>query len=98
MEIWKKAVLSQFGAAIDMMENSIEACSEEIWDDGARSFASYWYTVSHALFWLDLYLSGTAENFAPPAPFTLDEINPAGIIPAQTYTKKELLKYLHYCR
>ncbi len=97
-EEWKQIARSQFGATIDMLENSIEACPEEIWDDGTRDFSSYWYMVSHTLFWLDLYLSGTAENFAPPAPFTLDELDPAGVIPARTYTKDELLKYLRHCR
>lgn len=53
METWKKAAWSQFGAAIDMLENSITACPDEVWDDGTRDFSSYWYMVSHALFWLD---------------------------------------------
>lgn len=98
MDIWKKIIWNQFGAAIDMLENSITVCPEEIWDDGTRDFSSYWYMVSHALFWLDLYLSGAVENFAPPAPFTLDELDPAGVIPERTYTKSELLKYLQHCR
>ncbi len=96
--MWKKMIWSQFGAAIDMLENSITACPEEIWDDGTRDFSSYWNMVSHALFWLDLYLSGTLENFAPPAPFTLDELDPEGMIPERTYTKDELQNYLQHCR
>ena len=98
MEIWKKIIWSQFGAAIDMLENSIKMCPEEIWDDGTRNFSSYWYLVSHALFWLDLYLSGTLENFAPQPPFGLEELDPAGVIPERAYTKDELLKYLNHCR
>ena len=98
MEIWKKAVWNQFGAAVDMLENSIAACPDEVWDDGTRDFWSYWYMVSHALFWLDFHLSGAGENFAPPAPFGLEELDPAGVIPARTYTKDELQKYLKYCR
>ena len=98
MEDWKKIIWSQFGASIDMLENSITACPEEIWGDGSRDFSSYWYMASHALFWLDFYLSGRDEDFAPPAPFTLDELYPAGIIPERTYTKTELLDYLQHCR
>ncbi len=97
MEIWKKAVWSQFGAAIDMLENSINACPDEVWDDGTRTFSSYWYMVSHTLFWLDFYLSGAPINFAPPAPFGLEEFDPAGVIP-RVYTKDELQNYLQYCR
>ena len=95
---WKQIIWRQLGAAIDMLENSITACLEEVWDDGTRDFSSYWYLVSYALFWLDLYLSGTVVNFAPPKPFTLDELDPAGVIPARTYTKAELLNYLYHCR
>jgi len=40
-----------------------------------------WYLAFHTLFWLDLYLSGPAEGFAPPAPFTRVELDPAGILP-----------------
>lgn len=40
MDIWKKIIWSQFDAAIDMLENSIDACPEEIWDDGTRDFSS----------------------------------------------------------
>ena len=39
---------------------------------GLPAAAEFWYVVYHALFWLDLYLSGAVEGFAPPAPFTLD--------------------------
>src|SRR5579863_10196610 len=94
---WKSAVWSQFGAAIDMLENAVHACPDELWNDRTQRL-EFWYVVYHALFWLDLYLSGTAEGFAPPAPFTLDELDPAGVLPAQAYTKEELLRYLAYTR
>jgi len=35
---------------------------------------------------------------APPAPFTLSELDPAGIPPDRVYTKDELAAYLRYCR
>lgn len=95
---WKSIVWQQFGAAIDMLENSITACPEEIWDDGTRDFSSYWYIASHTLFWVDFYLSGAIENFAPPAPFGFEELDPAGVIPETHYSKDELLGYLHHCR
>lgn len=97
-EEWKQIIWSQFGAAIDMLENSIEACPENIWNDNPREFTSYWYMVSHTLFWLDLYLSGTLENFTPQAPFGLEELDPAGVIPERIFTKEELLNYVTHCR
>jgi len=38
------------------------------------------------------------EGFAPPAPFTLDEFDPAGLLPERPYTKDELQRYLEHGR
>jgi uncharacterized damage-inducible protein DinB len=58
----------------------------------------FWYVAYHTLFFLDLYLAGSAKGFAPPAPFTLDELSPEGLLPEKPYTKCELLSYLDHCR
>lgn len=96
-ENFKKIIWNQFGASIDMLENAITTCPEELWR-GSYKFADFWYNVFHTLFFLDLYLSGSAEEFKPPQPFTLDELDPAGIMPERTYTKDELRTYLVHCR
>ena len=63
------------------------ACPDELWrvrlwdDAELPGAAEFWYIAYHTLFWLDLYLSGAVEGFAPPAPFTLDELDPAGCCP-----------------
>ena len=41
-----------------------------------------------------MYLTGSLEGFAPPTPFTLDELDPAGVLPERPYTKDELHAYL----
>jgi hypothetical protein len=93
---WKSSVWQQFGAAIDMLRNAIVACPEELWSDRSER-PELWYTVYHTLFWLDLYLTGSLEGFAPPAPFTLGELE-ADVMPDRVYTKDELLAYLEHCR
>jgi uncharacterized damage-inducible protein DinB len=90
-------IWSQFGASIDMLENAIEACPEDVWGDKA-GFQEVWYLAYHTLFWLDLYLHGPIEGFQPPRPFGLEEINPAGVFPDRVYRKDELLDYLQHCR
>jgi hypothetical protein len=77
---WSSVLWTQFGAAVDMLENAVLECPDEPWSDRARR-QEYWYVAYHTLFWLDLYLSGAVEGFAPPAPFTLDELDPAGLLP-----------------
>ena len=37
-------------------------------------------------------------GFAPPAPFTMAELDPAGALPERPYTKDEVLAYLAYAR
>jgi hypothetical protein len=93
----RTAMGRQLGAAIDMLDNAMAACPDPIWDDGSGQY-SFWYLAFHTLFWLDLYLTGSVEGFAPPAPFTLDELDPAGIIPDRACTKQELRRYLEHCR
>ena len=94
---WLAALRGQFGAALDMLENAMRACPAELWGDGPPAQA-FWYVAYHALFWLDLYLSDAVAGFAPPAPFTLDELDPAGLVPARVYTKEELAAYLEHGR
>ena len=97
----------QFGAAIDMLDDVIKDCPNELWetqlwDDQpdqwvAKGFSRFWYLCYHTLFWLDLYLTGAEEGFSPPAPFDLVEMDPDETLP-RTYTREELLGYLETCR
>lgn len=94
---WKNIVWQQFGASIDMLGNALDACPDWLWNDRSRQ-PEYWYLVFHTLFWLDLYLTDPREDFAPPPPFTLDELDPEGVLPKEPYTKTELQIYLKYGR
>ena len=98
--IWKTVIWRQFGAAIDMLENAMRACPDTLWADASRgeNTPGFWYIAYHTLFFLDYYLSGSEEGFAPPAPFNLDELDPAGLLPERPYTKDELLIYLEHGR
>lgn len=101
---WRTSLWGQFGAAIDMLGNAVAACPDDLWrvrlwdDPELPASSEFWYIVYHTLFWLDLYLTGSVEGFAPPAPFTLDELDPAGLLPDRVYTPDELQAYLAYCR
>ena len=102
---WTAIIGRQFGAAIDMLENALRRCPDELWsarlwhDPAQRSeFSEFWYIAYHTLFWIDLYLSGSVDGFAPPAPFTLDEMDPAGLLPERRYSQDELQAYLDHNR
>src|SRR5262245_11772107 len=87
---WAALVAGQFGAAIDMLEKAIVVCPESLWSDRSRH-PEYWYLVYHTLFWLDCYLHPSREDFRPPAPYGLEEMDPAGVLPPRVYTKDEML-------
>ena len=91
------ALWRQLEAAIDTLENAIETCPDDLWGDRSRQ-PEYWYTVYHTLFWLDYYLSDIYEDFVPPAPFGLEEMDPAGMLPPRVYSKSEMLNYLQHDR
>ena len=99
---WRTLLWKQFGAAIAMLDNAVLACPEALWhqpvwqDQSAPSQrAEFWYVAYHTLFWLDLYLFGAEEGFAPPAPFSLvEQDDAAGPLPDHAYAKEELRAYL----
>lgn len=97
----------QYGAAIDMLGDALSECPDDLWERPlwedhkdqwvSAGFSRFWYLGYHTLFWLDLYLSGAEEGFAPPAPFNLTEMEADAPLP-RTYSRTELLEYLAYCR
>ena len=106
--LWRTALWQQFGATIDMFENALLACPDtqwngRLWSDHSdhpqpSESAAFWYLTYHTLFWLDLYLTGSLEGFAPPTPFTTDGLAPSRVLPQQPYTRDELHTYLVHLR
>lgn len=103
---WRTVLWKQFGGAIDMLDSALIACPDSlwrqiVWHDSSVSpqRAEFWYVAYHALFWLDLYLFGAEEDFAPPAPYSLvEQDNAAGPLPERPYSRDELRAYLAYVR
>jgi DinB superfamily len=96
-ETFKKILWQQFGAAIQMLENAMHDCPDEVWGDQTRE-PQFWYLAYHTLFWLDFGLSESPDGFAPPAPFGLEEFDFSGVMPDRVYTKAEMQTYLEHGR
>ena len=99
MEVdWRTSTWRQYGAAIDMLSETINLCPDHLWtvavysDPDDERYGQFWFLTYHVLKWIDLYLTGTMEGFTPPAPFI------AGALPEQPYTKDQILTYLGACR
>lgn len=94
MDSLSKYIWQQFGASIDMLENSITACPNELWSTESK----FWYIGYHTLYWLDYYLSDDTpmeKDFVPPPPFTKSEFE-YNAVPERVYDKTELLHYLRF--
>lgn len=95
---WKTSVWQQYGAAIDTLGDVIKLCPDQLWtavvwnDTDDVRYGQFWFVAYHTLFWLDLFLTGSEEGFAPPPPFI------RGTLPEQPYTKDQILTYLDGCR
>ncbi len=95
--MWKESLWGQFGAAIDMVENAMAACPEELFSDRTKR-PEFWYMAYHTLFWMDLYLADSVEDFTPAA---FDTFGKAELLPEdeapdfeRPYTRAELQAYL----
>src|SRR5512145_573727 len=62
---WRKVLWEQLGASIDMLENAIKACPDQLWSDRARQ-PQVWYLAYHPQFFLDLCCSCDALVNANP--------------------------------
>ncbi len=89
---FKETLWKQFGACIDMLENAIVMCPDELWETNEK----FWYSSYHCLFFLDYYLTLDPARYISPEPFTNSEFE--GKLPERVYTKDELLTYLRASR
>lgn len=102
-----KMLWRQFAVVIDSLGDALRDCPDDLWEVQlwqdqpgqwvAQGFSAFWYLGYHALFWLDLYLTGAEEGFTPPEPFDLVEMEANEALP-RIYSREELLGYLDLCR
>jgi hypothetical protein len=94
----KTSIWQQFGAAIDTLDDALNLCPDELWttvlwdDEEDPRYGQFWFVAYHTLFWLDLFLTGSSKDFAPPAPFI------RGVLPETPYPKEAVHTYLKQCR
>ena len=94
----KNSIWMQFGAAIDMLEEGIKLCPDNLWtaalweDSEDERYGQVWFIAYHTLSWLDLFLAGSRQAFNLPAPFI------RGALPENPYTKEDIQDYLKECR
>lgn len=95
----EKEVISQYKASLKMLEDVINKCPQELWENNHEYENAYWRIVYHTLFYASLYLEGSKFvqwekhkiNYNRLGSFT-HENEP--IIVESIYSKNEMLDYL----
>lgn len=91
-QLIRESLWAQFGASIDMLENAIRMCPEELWNSEMYFSGSAY----HTLFFMDYYLTLDPVGFQPRAPFTHSEFEDEA--PSLPFSKNDILGYLNSSR
>jgi hypothetical protein len=102
---WASTIGRQYAAALQMVQQAIEACPGELWDDRTEG-SPFWHLAYHALFYADFYLSKD-EKSLEPKPLHHDKAHflpgdykqYAGVVgtPDEAFTREQLLEYADHC-
>ncbi len=94
----KNVICSQYGAALDMLEQAVRKCPEEMWDS-REDKNRFWQVAYHVLYYTHLYLQPSTENFRrwPKHREHTSRLEPTKE-PLQPYDQNEVLEYLVFCR
>ena len=105
LELFRRSMANQYGAALKMLEYAIEKCQSEQWTAKVGQ-VSFWHVSYHVLFCTDMYLSASMAEFRPQ-PFHRESYNFLErepwppfkkVIADQAYDKPTLLGYVATCR
>jgi hypothetical protein len=95
----KKAIRSQYLAALAMLEQALVKCPEATWN-APEDKNKFWQVAYHALFFTHLYLQKTIEDFKPWAKHWEGAERPGAVTDkaGPVYTRDELRAYLKICQ
>ncbi len=100
-----EVIISQYRAALAMLEQAITRCPATLWD-APEDKTKFWRIAYHALFYTHLYLQTSGQTFRTwskhredyeflgPKPWPPHELPKIG----EPYDKATVLEYLAFCR
>ena len=97
----KKAIIDQYGAALEMLKQAIIQCPAARWHD-AQDRKKFWQVAYHTLFFTHLYLHDNEKAFKSWAKHRQD-YQRLGSFPEKTelnepYSREEILEFFELCR
>jgi hypothetical protein len=89
-------LISQYGAALDMLRQTIVACPEPAWN-AAGDKNKTWQVAYHALFFTHLYVEDSEDSFTPWIKHRdqSEDFDEQGA--GEPYSKETILEYLGFC-
>ncbi len=91
---------AQFNAALEMLEATVRACPDELWEDSQRGNA-FWRIAYHALLYTHLYLEDSLEAYRPWEKHRDEYTFDAADDPARAdmvCPRSVVLEYVGFCR
>src|SRR2546430_17639067 len=64
LELFRRSMANQYGAALKMLEDAIDKCQSEQWTAKVGQ-VPFWHVSYHVLFCTDMYLSRSIVGFRP---------------------------------
>jgi hypothetical protein len=94
----KDVIVSQYLAALTMLEKSVQGCPAEMWD-APQDHNRFWRVAYHALFYTHLYLQPTLDDFRP-WPAHREDVHDLSkpLADSTPYALAQVLEYLAFCR
>ncbi len=92
----KRAIRSQYRAALDMLREAVVRCPEALWD-APEDQNRFWHVAYHVLFFTHLYLQRSQAEFRPWARHR-ERYHLLGTAVGEPYGKEDVLAYLEVCR
>jgi hypothetical protein len=105
IEVFRKSLISQFGAALSTLRECVTQCPAEHWQGNVGDYP-FWQVGYHTLFYTDLYLSRDEKSFEAPG-FCREDYHFFGhrpwppyepVVADVPYDKDVILGYVETCR
>jgi len=96
MDVFKRALITQYRAALAMLRQQIESCPQDVWTSGEHP-RNFWRITYHAIFYTHLYLMQTEDDFVPWENHRdgVTDLWPDAEPPVvEPYTREDILVYL----
>ncbi|MFX1345204.1 MAG: DinB family protein [Promethearchaeota archaeon] len=95
-KILVNAIHEQYGAAIAMLEQNLNSCPKELWDERTNG-PPFWHVAYHVMWFLDWYLSESKEargSFKSKFGDGSSHLEQLNKVPEVTLSSDQLLEYL----